>query len=343
MGRDLSTYALKQTLIMLAQSFVASGDLRESALNFTCSTTFMRRFLKRNGLSFRRNRSWRRPNLDDQEESEFVFLFHISFEMFGPIAMVNFDESSWRLVMVSERTVAERSAGTVNRFINGDVKATFAFFALVVADDIKVPSILVTKSKTTRCHKQFGRCRAYPHEIWHNPNGRCTEVSMVQYLHWLRTQIMTSEICLLLGQFNAQDTPTVHDEAGKLNIHVVFIPKGGTGKYQPLDRRVFGALKFKGGTKWARYYGANPGRMCTREIAADLLLTPWDELDNSYIVAGWDLGEDVMEDSSSSDDDEEWLLTLNDEPSDSEEEDEESEGLNEADDNPEEQYGYSVS
>jgi hypothetical protein len=50
-----------------------------------------------------------------------------------------------------------------------------------------------------------------------------------------------------------------------------------------------------------------------------------------------------MDDTSWLDDDEEWSLTLNDEPRDTEEEDEESEELNEADDNPEEQYRYSVS
>jgi hypothetical protein len=166
---------------------------------------------------------------------------------------------------------------------------------------------------------------------------------MGQYLRWLRTQIMAPPICLLMNQFDAHDTPTVHDEASKLNIHLVFIPKDGTGKYQPLDRRVFGAVKSKGRAKWAWYYQANPGRVCTREIAADLLPTSWDELDNSCIVLGWDLGADTMDDTSSFDDDEEWFRTLNDEPSDNEEEDEGSEELNEADDTPEEQYGYSVS
>jgi hypothetical protein len=160
----------------------------------------------------------------------------------------------------------------MNRFINGDVKATFTFFASVVADGTKLSLILVTKGKTTRCHKQFGRHHAYPHEIWHSPNGWCTEVLMVQYLHWLRTQSMAPDICLLLDQFDAQETPTVHDEASRLNSHLVFMPKGGTGRYQPLDRRVFGALKSKGRAKWARYYEANPGRVCTCKIAADLLL-----------------------------------------------------------------------
>jgi hypothetical protein len=50
-----------------------------------------------------------------------------------------------------------------------------------------------------------------------------------------------------------------------------------------------------------------------------------------------------MDETSLSDDDEERFLTLNDEPSDNEEEDQESEELNEADDNPEEQFRYSVS
>jgi hypothetical protein len=183
MGLDLSTYVLKQTLIMLVQSFVASRDLPESALNFKFSTALMRRFLKRNGLNFWRARSCRRANLDDQEESEFVFLLHISAEIFGPTAMIYFDKSSWPLVTVSERTVAERSVKTVNGFIDSDVKARFPFFASVVVDGTKLPPRLVVKGKTTRCHKQFGRHHIYPHEIWHSPNGWCTEVPMVQYLH----------------------------------------------------------------------------------------------------------------------------------------------------------------
>jgi hypothetical protein len=44
MRLDLSTYVLKQTFIVLVQSFVASGDLPEPALNFNCSTTYVKRF-----------------------------------------------------------------------------------------------------------------------------------------------------------------------------------------------------------------------------------------------------------------------------------------------------------
>jgi hypothetical protein len=96
---------------------------------------------------------------------------------------------------------------------------------------------------------------------------------------------MAPEICLLLDQCDAHDTPTVRDDASKLNIHLVFIPKGGTGKYQSLNQRVFGVLKSKERAKWTRHYETNPGKMCTRKISADLLLTFWAELDKSCIVA----------------------------------------------------------
>jgi hypothetical protein len=131
----------------------------------------MRRFLKRNGLSFRRARPSRRPNLDESEVTEFIFSFHISLEIFGPTALVNFDESSWCLAITSERTIAERGIEVVNRYANGDIKAAFTFFASVVADGTKLHLVLVAKGTTTRCHKQLGKHEHAPHEIWHSHNG----------------------------------------------------------------------------------------------------------------------------------------------------------------------------
>jgi hypothetical protein len=227
--------------------------------------------------------------------------------------------------MTSQRTIAERGTEVVNRYVNGDIKAAFTFFASVVADGTKLPLVLVAKGRTTCCHKQFGKHEQVSHEIWHSHNGWCTEGLMLRYLGWLRTQI-ASEVCVLLDQFGAQGTPSVHDEPSRLNIHFVFVPERGTGRYQPFDRRSFGALKFKGRAKRVRYYQENPGIVCTCEIAADLSLISWIELDQSCILAAWDLEEEPEQDSSSSDDDEEWSLTLASESDDSDEENEEENG-----------------
>jgi hypothetical protein len=207
----------------------------------------------------------------------------------------------------------------VNRYVNGDMKAAFTFFASVVADGTKFPLVLVAMGRTTRCHRQFGKHEQVSHEIWHSHNGWCTEGLMLQYLGWLRTQIAAREVCLLLDQFGAHDTPSFHHEASRLNIHLVFVPKGGAGRYQPLDRRTFGALKSKGRVKWARYYQENPGIVCTGEIVADLLFTSWTELDQFCTLAAWDLEEEPEQDSSSSDDNKERFLMLASEPSNSDE------------------------
>jgi hypothetical protein len=65
------------------------------------------------------------------------------------MGLVNFDESSWRLVMMAEKTLAERGTDVVNRYVNGDMRAKFPFFASVVADGTKLLLVLVAKGRTT--------------------------------------------------------------------------------------------------------------------------------------------------------------------------------------------------
>jgi hypothetical protein len=262
---------------------------------------------------------------------QFTLFIQVSYEIFGPPALVNFDESNWRLVMMSEKTVARRGAESVKRYVNGDVKASFTFRAAIVADGTKLPLILMAKGKTARCRRQLGMHPQFPHEVWHSRNGWCTEDIMIQFLDWLREQVAAPEICLVLDQFDAHNTPCVHEKAQANNIHLLFVPKGGTGRYHPLDRRVFGALKVKGRAKWATTYQANPGMDCTRPVAAELLLTSWAELSESCVLAGWDIQEDPIENqSSSSDSDEEWSLTLSEDPGDTSDSDEED-SVDEAD------------
>jgi hypothetical protein len=45
--------------------------------------------------------------------------------------LVNFDESNGKLVMTADRTVAERGAESVKRFVNGNAKASCPFFAFI--------------------------------------------------------------------------------------------------------------------------------------------------------------------------------------------------------------------
>jgi transposase len=314
-GRDLPPSTLRQTLLFLVQGFIAEGLLPESAFNFKCSYKFASRFLRRTGLSFRRGRPCRRPELDEDECFEFLVSFYVSVSTHPLSAIVNFDESSWRVVMISGRTVAPRGAETVRRYVNGDVKASFTFFASVLADGTKLPLILLAKGKTERCHKQLGTHPGHQHDIWHSPNGWSNAQLVTCYLDWLRAHINAPHIVLILDQFDAHDTLEIHARADELSIELVFIPRGGTGTYQPLDRRVFGALKSKGRAKWMRHAFQNPGAECTRPEAARLLLESWEELPEACVQSGWDLDQDPEADESSDDgEDEEWRIEMDQQP-----------------------------
>jgi hypothetical protein len=147
-GRYLSSSVLMQTLVMLTHRFVACGKLPATALNFKCSTTSLRRFLKRSGLSFRRTRAVRRLFLHDGEWTNFTLSLHLALEIFGVTAVMNFDESAWRLVLSADGTVAQDGSEYVKRFMNGDVKAGFTFFASIMANGTKLPLILIVRGKT---------------------------------------------------------------------------------------------------------------------------------------------------------------------------------------------------
>jgi hypothetical protein len=138
--------------------------------------------------------------LDGTPCNDFTVSFHMSLEIFGREPVVNFDESRWRIVMTGSRTVAERGSESVKRFINGDVKASFSFFACVKADGTQLPLWLIAQGRTPRCRRQLGVHPGHVYDIWYSPAGWCHEQLMTAYLDWLWPQLKAPVICLILDQ-----------------------------------------------------------------------------------------------------------------------------------------------
>jgi hypothetical protein len=310
LGRPLDRPLLRPLILTMIQDFVAEGILGDDALNFKCSYHYMSRFLNRVNLSSRKVRAARRPEINDDECAEFMAKMAAVWERYSEDHIVNFDESSWRLVQVGDRTIAERGVEVVHSYVEGDAKACFTFFASCLADGSKLPLILLAKGKTARCHRQFGDHPGYDYRVWNSPTGWCKDYLVIDFLHVLRERFGPDPICLLMDQFTAHQTDSVMRTAMELSIEIVWIPKGATGLYQPLDRRPFGALKSKGRAKWKRYYHENYEVSCTRDVAAQLLLESWDELSESVILSGWDWGDYEPSDSESDDSDDEFELRL---------------------------------
>jgi hypothetical protein len=91
---------------------------------------------------------------------------------------------------------------------------------------------------------------------------------MLWYLHWLRHRIPDEPLCLVMNQFTAYTSEGVQIEANQHQIEIIWVPKGATGRYQPIDRRTFEALKSKGKAKLRRYFNDHYGAQCTKEIDA---------------------------------------------------------------------------
>jgi hypothetical protein len=310
LGRSLTRATLQPLILVLVQDLIAESVLDQSFLNFKCSRHFLSRFLPRVGLSFRRARAARRPVIDDQECLRFLGQLTAAYHRYPPHLILNFDESNWHLVMAGEETVAERGAESVHQYVDGDPKANFSFFATITAEGQKLPLILIAKGKTVRCHKQFGNHDQHQFDVWHSPSGWSTELLMLDYLEWLRRQMPPEPLCLLMDQYGTHTTDAVNEKAEALGIELIWIPRGATGRYQPLDRRTFGALKAKGKAKWRHEFTEHYGMGCTREIGAELLLQSWSELSDSAVAAGWDYAEELDEYEESDDPDDEFHLQM---------------------------------
>jgi hypothetical protein len=133
---------------------------------------------------------------------------------------------------------------------------------------------------------------------------------MLDSLDWLRRQMPPESLCVLMDQYGTYTTEAMAIKAEGLRIELIWIPKGATGKYQPLDRRTFGALKSKGKAKWRHEFAEHYGMGCTREVGAELLLQSWSELWESVVTSGWDYGEELGEEEESDDSGDEFELRM---------------------------------
>jgi hypothetical protein len=64
----------------------------------------------------------------------------------------------------------------------------------------------------------------------------------------------------------------MNKKAEALGIELMFVPKGATGRYQPLDKRTFGALALKGRARRRHEFAHHSGKSPRREVGAELLL-----------------------------------------------------------------------
>jgi hypothetical protein len=95
--------------------------------------------------------------INDVECVHFLDQLTAAYHCDPPHPILNLDESHWDLVMAGDEVIAQKGAESVQNYVDGDATADFLFSATIIAEDDRLPLILIAKGKSNRCHKQFGR------------------------------------------------------------------------------------------------------------------------------------------------------------------------------------------
>ena len=266
---------------------------------------FMKKFCERNMFSFRQMRKKKRSEIKQEEVDAFTKELTEVIEKYGVDGVINMDETPWCFVYAHGKVLAQRGTEEVEAQLPDDFRRQMTVIATIKANGEKLPPLFLAKGTTNKCHQQFDGIKSKEkYEIYHSPSGKTDEEVMCFYLNKLHQWMREKQCALVLDRFAAHICDSTLEEARKLDIRLVFVPTSATEYYQPLDRRVFGALKSAASSSYADFAFAEQ-KAYTNNEAADLFLRQWYRLSHHLIRSAWRVIDSIaLEEESSSDSEE---------------------------------------
>jgi hypothetical protein len=77
----------------------------------------------------------------------------------------------------------------------------------------------------------------------HSDSRWATENVIVEFIEWLNREIADFMPCvLIIDVYPSHRTKRVLVTAEALDVELLFVPAGGTGRFQPMDCPIFGEL-----------------------------------------------------------------------------------------------------
>lgn len=259
---------------------IPKGHHPQPNLQFNCSDHFILKFRDRFRLSRRKAHAKRRPKVSQDEIKEFREKAKEIFTNFSHDHIVNCDETFWHVTNMQLTSWVERNEDSVQIDPRGDDKKGFTALATILLSGRKLPLVFIAKGKQIAEGKWFGYKRhitdaninftplpnplykRYTGSLGNNEfyipqsrtdfsaSGWTCETTWENYLHFLRREIppiyndeIRDKIFLFADSFPAHHSEHAKMVARSLNIELIKIPEGTTDECQPLDCRIFGALK----------------------------------------------------------------------------------------------------
>lgn len=276
--------------ILAMQAFLELNRDAEIVREFNCSEGFMAAFKSRNNFVSRRAHYKRRPGLNMEARTSWIERVCALLQEYPADRVVNADETTWRILPAGATTWAVKGADSVAISVQDDEKKMITVMAACTAAGAKLPLFLIAKGKTTRSETtQIGDVGE--HDSFHTTTGWMTEDAFLHYLGLLRERIFPDDqpFILIIDVYPTHRSDRVRQRAQELKIRLEFIPPGLTDALQPLDRRVFGALKGIAKHYIYRILSEDPNTKIGMAQAVQILVTSWEQLTSDAILSAWSL------------------------------------------------------
>lgn len=207
------------------------------------SETWIKSFMKRNKLSWRQAHYARRAAIDNEYAALYIDFVAEAVCKYSWNFVFNMDETSCRINNGSKRTIAPIGLDDIVINAKRNNKECFTAIATYTRNEIK-KIIILTKGTEKSCAKFKAD---HDVEVWptNTKNSWVNESIMIRYLDFLHSITKGRPCALLLDVFKAHHTINVITRANELNIQLIYMPANGTSLFQPLDRKIFGIVKFK--------------------------------------------------------------------------------------------------
>ena len=278
---------------------------------FKASDSWCKSFRVRHGYVWRRAHYKKRPYHTEKSERykqqfrETIETIYCELEQKDQLYLLaNVDETSWKLAYVGELTWAKKGSKEVKINTEFDPKASFTTIGTITADKTKHPLCLIATGKSDRCHNQFGNFeQSFPgSRIFHSQSGWMNSDIMHDYLLWLRNLYDETYkdregyqpgmmIHLILDCHTSHKKEETKEFARSCNIKLHYVPAGYTDEMQPLDIKVFGALKAKARSVFFNLINEHKELRSNKAIAAHVLGTCWDQLSSELLESAWKIYE----------------------------------------------------
>lgn len=272
---------------LATQAFLEKHQNSKTLPEFQCSPGFIQDFKQRRNLSTRRAHYKRRPVVNENDVLEWGNRLRKLLNDTPHDRIVNADETAWRILPNGCTTWAIRGSDSVLVNVKDDEKQTITVMASITASATKLPLMMIAKGTGNRCEAtQLGDI--YPHFSHHTESGWMDQDAFVTYLKFLRQQFHDDQkVYLILDTYSSHRTQSAREMAEGLNISLIFVPPGMTDCCQPLDLRVFGALKSIAKAAIYRKMTENPGCRIGMLDAVRILISSWEHLSQDALNSAW--------------------------------------------------------